>query len=81
MNTMTAMMTAQMTTVMHVLTGRLKEERGATALEYVGMILVAAIVVGAVFTAINGVDVAGKVSTAVNEILGGGGGEGGGGEG
>lgn len=78
MNTMTAMMAAQMTTVMHVMTGRLKEERGASALEYVGMILVAALVVGGVWTAVNGNDIPGKVSTAISEILGGGGGEGGG---
>lgn len=71
MNTMTAMMAAQLTTVMHVMNVRLKEERGATALEYVGMILVAALIVGAVFTAIREVELGTKISDAIGKILGG----------
>lgn len=47
------------------------KERGATALEYVGMLVVAAIVVGAVFLAIRNANVGGAVSDAVSTILGG----------
>lgn len=71
MNTMTAMMAAQLTTVMHVMNVRLKEERGASALEYVGMILVAALVVGAVFSVVRDAGVKSEITSAINKILGG----------
>lgn len=64
---MTAKLAANFTTTLATL--RERNEAGATALEYAGMILVAALVVGAVFTAISGVDVAGKVTAAVAKIL------------
>lgn len=46
-------------------------EKGASALEYVGMVIVAAIIVGAIVTTIQGVDVAGALKTAITTILGG----------
>lgn len=48
-----------------------KGEAGQGTLEYVGMIIVAAILVTIVVTVINGTDVAGKFTTAVNKIVGG----------
>lgn len=64
---MTAKLAAKFTTTMHALEER--REAGATGLEYAGMILVAAIVVGAIFAAVQGVDVQGKVKTAIDKIL------------
>jgi hypothetical protein len=49
---------------------RADKEAGQGALEYVGMILVAALIAGGVWAALKGVDVTGKVSDAVNKILG-----------
>ncbi|WEV77347.1 hypothetical protein O9K63_12195 [Janibacter cremeus] len=67
---MTYKAAAKFTVAKHTLTQRLAEqERGASALEYVGMLIVAAIIVGAVITVIDGADVQGAVTEAVNEIL------------
>lgn len=46
-----------------------RKERGATALEYIGMIIVAAIVVGAVIGVIEGLGISSIVSDNVNTIL------------
>lgn len=47
-----------------------RNERGADILEYVGMILLAAVLVAGLFAAASGLDLAGKFTTAANEILG-----------
>lgn len=46
------------------------DERGQGTLEYVGMIAVAAILVGAVVTVLKAADVKGVVDEAVKKILG-----------
>ncbi len=67
---MTHKAAAKFTVAQHTLTERLADrERGASALEYVGMIIVAAIVVGAVITAIEGAGLPALVKEKVNEIL------------
>ncbi|WP_338749335.1 hypothetical protein [Janibacter alittae] len=67
---MTHKVAAKFIVVQHTLSQRLSDrERGASALEYVGMLIVAAIIVGAVITVINDADVAGAVTDSVNEIL------------
>lgn len=50
-----------------------EREKGASALEYVGIILIAALIVGGIWTALSGVDVTGSVSDAVNDIFNSGG--------
>lgn len=67
---MTAKLAANFTTALVTLRDR--KETGATALEYVGMILVAALVVGAVWGAIKNQGIDEKVATAVTKILTGG---------
>jgi Flp pilus assembly pilin Flp len=64
---MTHQLAANFTTAVAKL--RQRGEAGATALEYAGMILVAALVVSAIFAAISGVNVGSKVKTAVEQIL------------
>lgn len=55
----------------HVLTERLSNrERGASALEYVGMIIVAAVVVGAVAGLLTDGKIKGALGPAINGILG-----------
>lgn len=46
-----------------------RRDRGASALEYVGMVIVAAIVVGAVIAAIKEADLQSKLTDAINKIL------------
>ncbi|GGL39654.1 hypothetical protein H9L10_13440 [Phycicoccus endophyticus] len=46
-----------------------RSEKGATGLEYAGMIAVAALVVGLVWTAIQGADVGGKISSAISDLF------------
>ncbi|MBL8931206.1 MAG: hypothetical protein JNL54_13880 [Kineosporiaceae bacterium] len=60
---------ARFVTTMHLLRDR--REAGAAGLEYAGMVIVAALIVVAVYGAIDGADIAGKVSDAVNKILNG----------
>jgi len=48
-----------------------KREAGQGTLEYVGMIIVAAILVAIVVTAVNGTDIAGKFQTAIDKIISG----------
>ncbi|WP_427384219.1 hypothetical protein [Janibacter sp. G56] len=67
---MTTKMAATFQTTAFTLRERLaNNERGASALEYVGMVLVAAFIVGAIYTAFSGADLAGKVKTAITDIL------------
>ena len=44
-------------------------EAGQGTLEYVGMILVVAVIVAAVMTALSGFDFAGKVKTAIQKVI------------
>ena len=53
---------------------QVRREAGATALEYVGMLVVAAIIVAAISSVITPGAISGAVTTAVNTILGTGGG-------
>lgn len=64
---MTTKLAAKYTTT--VATMRDRREAGATGLEYAGMIAVAALVVALVWTAINGADVTGKISTAISDLF------------
>lgn len=74
------MIAARMMTTLNTLRSR-QAERGASALEYVGLVLIAALIVGAVWTAINAAGIDSKISDAVTKILTGGGGAAGGGGG
>ncbi len=75
---------ARFQTAKHVVWERLAQrERGASALEYVGMVLVAAVIVGAVYGAVQGDVIKTAVGNAIKTIVtgpsaGGGGGEDGG---
>lgn len=61
---------ARMMVTLHVLKARYADrERGASALEYVGMVILAALLVVAVITAINPANIKGTVTEKVNEIL------------
>ena len=64
---MTAKLAAKYTT--SIATLRDQREAGATGLEYAGMIAVAALVVALVWSAINGADVTGKISTAISDLF------------
>jgi hypothetical protein len=44
-------------------------EKGASALEYVGMVIVAAIIVGAIIEVITNADVKGALEAAIKTIL------------
>lgn len=46
-----------------------RSDRGVTALEYVGIAIVAAVVVGAIFTVVNNADIQAVMQNAVNNIL------------
>lgn len=61
---------ARMMVTLHVLKARYTDrERGASALEYVGMVILAALLVVAVITAINPDNIKGTVTQKVNDIL------------
>lgn len=47
-----------------------KGEAGQGTLEYVGMIIVAAVLVVAVIGVINGADLPGKLTTKINDLVG-----------
>ena len=47
-----------------------ENEKGQGTLEYVGIVVVAALLVTAIFTAVNGADIGGKITTKINEITG-----------
>lgn len=47
-----------------------RHERGADILEYVGMVLLAAVLVAGIFTIASGLDLADRFSVAANDILG-----------
>jgi len=67
---MTARMAAKYTTTMHMLGERMGDRtRGASALEYVGMILIAAFIVAAVWGAMQNAGIEKKVDAAVEKIL------------
>ena len=70
---MTAKLAANFTAALFTL--RERKEAGATGLEYAGMIMVAALIVGIVYGAINSGTVSTAISTAVNKIVNPGGGE------
>lgn len=54
-------------------TRRLGEaERGGPGMEYVGMIVVAALLVGIIYGAIEGGDIGGQIGTLISEIFSGG---------
>lgn len=60
----------QLFTALTVLTAdSRRDEKGATALEYAGMIIIAALVVTAIVTAINPDNVKSAVESAVGDIL------------
>jgi hypothetical protein len=48
-----------------------RDEKGQGTLEYVGMIVVAALLAAAVIAAANGVDLGGVFTDAVNSVVGG----------
>ncbi|KYH45604.1 hypothetical protein [Branchiibius sp. NY16-3462-2] len=61
---------ARMMVTLHVLKARYTDrERGASALEYVGMVILAALLVVAIISAINPANIRSTVSDKVNEIL------------
>lgn len=64
---MTAKLAARFTTAIE--TAKDHREKGATGLEYAGMIAVAALVVALVWGAISGADVPGKVKTAIDSLF------------
>ena len=66
---MTAKLAANFTTALVALRDR--KEAGATGLEYAGMIMVAAMVVGIVYTAVKNGDVAGSIATEIGELFSG----------
>lgn len=73
---MTHKAAAKFTVAKSTLADRLQDrERGATALEYIGMLVVAAMLVVAIWGAINTANPGQKVTTLVNEIFSGKGGE------
>lgn len=47
-----------------------RDEKGQGTLEYVGMIIVAALLAAAVIAAANGVDLGGVFTEAVNSVIG-----------
>ena len=66
---MTAKLAANVTTALAAMRDR--KEAGATGLEYAGMIMVAAMVVGIVYTAVKNGDVAGSIATEIGELFSG----------
>lgn len=59
---------ARLMATLHVLKTRYSE-RGASALEYVGMVILAGLIVAAIAAAINPGDITSKVSSAVTKIF------------
>lgn len=66
---MTAKLAANFTTALATLRDR--KEAGATGLEYAGMIMVAAMVVGIVYTAVKNGNVAASIATEIGELFSG----------
>jgi hypothetical protein len=66
---MTAKLAANFTTALVALRDR--KEAGATGLEYAGMIMVAAMVVGIVYTAVKEGNVASSIATEIGELFSG----------
>ncbi|MFC3689735.1 hypothetical protein [Aquipuribacter hungaricus] len=52
-------------------TARLSGDRGQGSLEYIGILLVIAVVVAALVTAVSGLDLGGRISTALSEMFAG----------
>ncbi len=61
---------ARVMATLHVLKTR-QAERGASALEYVGMVILAGLIVAAVIGAVNPGNIKTTVTTTVNDILSG----------
>ncbi len=60
---------ARLQTAKHVVGERLAQhERGASALEYIGMLLVAAVIVSAVYGAFSEADLKTKVGDAITKV-------------
>ena len=71
---MTHKAAAKFTVAQHAFTQRLRDgERGGPGMEYVGMIVVAAMLVGIIYTAIKGAGIEGSLKGVVTQIFGGGG--------
>ena len=68
---MTAKLAANVTTALAAMRDR--KEAGATGLEYAGMIMVAAMVVGIVYTAVQEGGVGDSIATEISELFSGGG--------
>lgn len=64
---MTAKLAANFTTALVALRDR--KEAGATGLEYAGMIMVAAMVVGLVYQAVQGFGVGGKITEELGQLF------------
>lgn len=45
------------------------DEKGQGTLEYVGIVIIAALLVTAIVTAIRGTDIGGTITTKINEII------------
>lgn len=52
-----------------------RDEKGQGTLEYVGIVIIAALLVAAIVTAIQGADIGTTITNKINEIKNGGGGE------
>lgn len=46
-----------------------RDEKGQGTLEYVGIVIIAALLVTAIVTAIRGTDIGGTITTKINEII------------
>lgn len=68
---MQSFIAAHFIATMHVLKTR-QSERGASALEYVGMVILAGLIVAAVIGAVNPANIGTTVKTTVDGILSGG---------
>lgn len=51
------------------LTAAPRDEKGQGTLEYVGIVIIAALLVTAIVTAIRGTDIGGTITTKINEII------------
>lgn len=67
---MTAKLAAKYTTALATLRDR--KEAGATGLEYAGMIMVAALIVGLVYGAVDSANIDTKVGDAIDKLFSGG---------
>ena len=54
---------------MLALTAAPRDEKGQGTLEYVGIVIIAALLVTAIVTAIRGTDIGGTITTKINEII------------